>query len=106
MTPASQPFVDAVAAAASLIACGFLLLRRNMLRPGARTWYSAPPLVQASLFLMAVYMGAVTISLWSRQHASLREAGAYVLLAVSAVVMVANLDASGRRGGPDGEGGR
>lgn len=93
----TQDLVDAVAAAASLIACGFLLLRRNMLRPSARTWHSAPPTVQLTLWCLAVYMGAVTLTIWFRHHATAREAVAYVLLAVSSVVMVINLDASGRR---------
>lgn len=87
---------DALAFGSSLIAGVFLGIRRHMLRGEIGLWHTAPVGVQACLALMAIYMGGVAVSLLFGGHASPREAGAYFLLAVSAVVMVVNLDRNGR----------
>lgn len=87
---------DALAFFSSATAGTFLLIRRHMLRDGARRWHSAPHPVQFCLSVLAIYMGGVAVSLLVGGHAGQREAVAYLLLAVKSVVMVVNLDLNGR----------
>lgn len=87
---------DALAFGSSVTAGAFLGIRRYMLRASIGLWHTAPVGVQACLSLLAIYMGCVSVSLLLGDHASPREATAYFLLALSAVVMVVNLDRNGR----------
>lgn len=87
---------DALAFFSSLTACVFLLIRRQMLRDDLGLWHTAPRVVQACLSLLALYMGGVAITLLRGGHAGPREACAYLFLAITAVVMVVNLDRNGR----------
>lgn len=87
---------DALAFFSSLVAGVFLLIRRHMLHDGVRRWHSAPHVVQFCLSVLSIYMGGVTVSLLVGYHAGQREAVAYLLLAITAVVMVVNLDRNGR----------
>lgn len=87
---------DVVGLIGSAVACVTLLLRRNMLRGHFATWYSASWPVQASLVVLAIYMGMVSASILSGVHATTREAFAYAVLGAVSLVMVVNLDQSGR----------
>lgn len=87
---------DALAFFSSLTACVFLLIRRHMLRGDLTLWHTAPSVVQACLSVLALYMGLVAISLLHGSHATPREASAYLILAVTSIVMVVNLDRNGR----------
>lgn len=94
---------DAVAALASLVAGAFTVTRRHMLSGALARWHTAPGLVQAALAAQAIFQGYVAVSIvLGGDHATQRETMAYVLSAAVSVVMVANLDRTGRRDLPPG----
>lgn len=90
---------DLVGLIGSTVACVALLLRRNMLRERFSTWHSASWPVRAALAVLAIYMGMAAVSIFFGAHAGQREAFAYAVLAAVSVVLVVNLDQSGRTDG-------
>lgn len=98
---ASMSPVDLVGLIGSSVACATLLMRRNMLRHGFKTWHSASWVVQAALALLAIFMGMVAVSIFCGWRPNPRESFAYAVLGAVAFVLLVNLDQSGRTGGRD-----
>lgn len=87
---------DALAFFASMTAAVFLLIRYYMLTRKLVLWHTAPAPVQLCLAVMAVYQGGVAVSVFVGSQAGPREACAYLLLAITSIVLVVNLDRNGR----------
>lgn len=88
--------LDAAAAMAAFVASAGLGLRSEMLRGHFETWCTAPSLVRVALFALSVVMAIVGLSICRTGGVGGREAGAYVGLAIAAVILVVNLYRHGR----------
>lgn len=92
----NQQMIDLWALSASALAAAFFAMRRHMLKPHLGTWAHAPLYVQLSLALMAIVMGAVALSIAIGYHSTQREALTYTALAIQAMIMMTNLNRTGR----------
>lgn len=87
---------DAAAFLATLIAGIFTLTRRTMLSRHLERWHAAPWPVQAVLAAQAAFFGYIAVTIARGEHVSQRETIAYVISAVASVVLVVNLEWTGR----------
>lgn len=91
MTP-----VDIWAAAAAFLAGSAIAIRGHMLRPHQRAWTHAPAAVWLCLAFLGITLLMAAVGLLFGLHASAHEAVIYTALAVTAVVMLWNLNRNGR----------
>ena len=83
--------LDLVGAVAAFVASAGLGLRSEMLRERFQSWFTSPSLVRVTLFALSVVMALVGLSICRTGGVTGREAGAYVFLAISAVVLAVNI---------------
>lgn len=84
--------IDHWAAISAAIACLFLGLRAEVLKPGVAKFHTAPTPVVLALAILSIAMAAAVISIWwGEGHATLREAWVYTGIAVSAVILFWNV---------------
>lgn len=88
--------VDLWACVASAVAAGALAIRAHMLKPHHNVWAGAPWPVWVGLVGLAIALGMSSVSIANGAHATAREAMIYTVLAVTACIMLWNLDRHGR----------
>jgi hypothetical protein len=84
--------IDQAAAIAAGVACLFLGLRAELLKPGVAKFHTAPTPVVLALGILSIAMAAAVVSIWwGGGHATVREAWVYGAIAVSAVILFWNV---------------
>ncbi|WP_340644443.1 hypothetical protein [Phenylobacterium sp.] len=84
--------IDHWAAIAAGVACIFLGLRAELLKPTVAKFHTAPMLVVLALAILSIAMAAAVVSIWwGGGHATVREAWVYSGIAVSAVILFWNV---------------
>lgn len=83
---------DIIAVIAAGVACLFLGLRAELLKPAVAKFHTAPIGVVLALAILSIAMAAAVISIWwGGGHATVREAWVYSGIAVSAVILFWNV---------------
>lgn len=88
--------VDLWAACAAFVAGSAVAIRARMLRPHQQAWTHAPPPVYVGLSILALGLLMSAASIWFGAHATPREALVYTILAVVGLIMLWNLNRTGR----------
>ncbi len=89
----SLTVIDITAAIAGALASGWLAIRAYMLKPAHPAWCDAPARVWWSLLALSVASGISALSIVrGGGHATAREALVLVVLAVTSLVMLENLN--------------
>ena len=78
----------AIAAAIASVATG---VRAEMLKPDAKSFFTAPPWIFLALTLLSLAFAIAAISVAGATHATAREATVYSVSALVAVLMLVNL---------------